>query len=387
MNTFKELVREADIKANFFSASFSSQLKKTTPPERIKLRKIENYIQIEYDFTTKKEFKNIEIEQLSEYLLDCFQNFKQCTIQTESEHIQVLKNKKNRCKIIRSKQTAQASTRTHNRTKNYIIPDHTPCDFLILLGIMTKEGVVKKAHYKKFKQINRFLEMVDDLYHSYTKNEIHIVDFGCGKSYLTFALYYYFSKVKHINLQITGVDIKKDVIQHCNEIAEKLSYSTLKFVHGFIHDFKTDKPVDFVVTLHACDTATDDAILFSVEQKAEHMMFVPCCQHELNKQLKNKDASMLLKHGIFKDRLTALVTDAMRTHLLELAGYKVQSMEFIDLEHTAKNILLRCSKTSRSSEQITILSEQYKHFRHLFSIQPYLESEMKKRKLVKDKEV
>ncbi len=241
---------------------------------------------------------------------------------------------------------------------------------------MQPNGKVKSNYFKKFKQINRFLELVDDIYKDDTNESIHIVDFGCGKSYLTFALYYYFNTVKKKSPKITGIDLKQEVIDHCNEIAHKLDYSNLNFRHGFIHNFSTDSPIDFVVTLHACDTATDDAILFSLKHKVNKMMFVPCCQHELNKQISNIESKILIDHGIFRDRLTALITDTMRSQLLEVCGYKVQNMEFIDLEHTAKNILLRCQKVERSEKQKSISLEKYIAFKNQWSIDPYLEKQM-----------
>ena len=257
-----------------------------------------------------------------------------------------------------------------------------PCDFLIEIGVMEPSGKVKPNYFKKFRQINRFLELVDDLFKEESDKKLHIVDFGCGKSYLTFAIYYYFSKIKKRETLITGIDLKQEVIDHCNSIAKKLDYKGLKFAHGYIHDFKIDIPIDFVVTLHACDTATDDAILFSLNHKVDKMMFVPCCQHELNKQLSNESSNIMLKHGIFKDRLTALVTDTMRSQLLESCGYKVQSMEFIDLEHTAKNILLRCSQANKSKEQKEQSLDKYKDFKKQWNIHPYLEQEMLVKKFI-----
>jgi SAM-dependent methyltransferase len=242
---------------------------------------------------------------------------------------------------------------------------------------MAPNGKVKSNYYNKFKQINRFLEMVDDLYKGIAPGEsLHAVDFGCGKSYLTFALYHYFKNIKKIDIEITGIDLKQEVINHCNEIAQKIGFEKLKFAHGFIHDFKTEKKIDFVVTLHACDTATDDAILFSLNNQAEKMMFVPCCQHELNKQLSNHPSQILLKHGIFKDRMTEIVTDTMRSQLLEVCGYKVQSMEFIDLAHTAKNVLLRCTKVPRDEKSKELAYEKYLEFKKQWSISPYLEKQL-----------
>lgn len=308
--------------------------------------------------------------------------FKQVLLKDKNFEAQILINKKLKEKII----TKEIEVKTkHNRQKNYLIPDGEKCAFLVEIGVMQSNGKVKPNHYKKFRQINRFLEMVDDLFKNENKELYHIVDFGCGKSYLTFALYHYFINIKKVNAKITGIDLKQEVIDHCNNIAKNIDFHDLKFVHGFIHDFKTDDDIDFVVTLHACDTATDDAILFSLNHQASKMMFVPCCQHELNKQIENSNSQIMLKHGIFKDRMTALVTDTMRTQLLEACGYKVQSMEFIDLEHTAKNILLRCVKTERLSSQNQQAYQKYLDFKKQWNINPYLEKQLESQNFLRFK--
>jgi hypothetical protein len=329
-------------------------------------------VKVEFRHQKHNDIKTVKKNDLD--LESYFTEFKQCLIKDSKSESQILLNKKRKSKII-TKETKELSTK-HNRQKNYLIPDGEKCDWLIEIGVMDTNGKVKSNYYKKFRQINRFLEMVDDLYKSAEDKKYHLIDFGCGKSYLTFALYHYFTVIKKFETSITGIDLKQEVIDHCNDVAKKVNFNNLKFVHGFIHDFKTDDPIDFVVTLHACDTATDDAILFSLKHNAQKMMFVPCCQHELNKQIQNQKSNIMLKHGIFKDRVTALVTDTMRTQLLEASGYKVQSMEFIDLEHTAKNILLRCVKTNKSDKQKDDAFKLYQDFRDQWEISPYLEKMM-----------
>jgi SAM-dependent methyltransferase len=374
-----KLLTNALIKSTLENATFSSPKSKTTEARSIHIQTLKDELNLKVEFRLKKhnDIKTISKEKfLDDHLSDFFTNYKQCLIKTDNSEIQILINKKGNAKII-TKNKKIIDSKKHNRQKNYLIPDGTPCDFLIEIGIMDKYGKVKPNFYKKFKQINRFLEMVDDLYKSSNKDQFHIVDFGCGKSYLTFAVYYYFNVIKKSKVQITGIDLKQEVIDHCNNIALKLNYTELKFVHGFIHDFKVDSEIDFVITLHACDTATDDAILFSLKHQAENMMFVPCCQHELNKQINNKDSDILLKHGIFKDRMTAIVTDTIRSQLLESCGYKVQSMEFIDLEHTAKNILLRCVKTNKTQAQKENALKKYYSFKEQWNIQPYLEKKLR----------
>lgn len=248
----------------------------------------------------------------------------------------------------------------HNRIKNYIIAEGTPVLFLISLGIMTPEGKVINSRYDKFKQINRFLEYIDDILPSVMeqkKSESHplkIADFGCGKSYLTFAVHYFLTQIKKIDCRIVGLDLKKDVIEHCNKLAKDFGCEGLIFKTGDIAEYSDSEPEnnpDIIITLHACDTATDYALKYAVEKNAKAILSVPCCQHEINQQLeKNKkllsesEANVLapvFKHGLLRERVSALLTDSLRADYLERCGYKVDVMEFIDMSHTPKNILLR----------------------------------------------
>ena len=257
----------------------------------------------------------------------------------------------------------------HNRIKNYIIAEGTPVPFLISLGVMTPDGKVVNSRYDKFKQINRFLEYINDILPSVMelkKSESHplqIADFGCGKSYLTFAVHYFLTQIKKIDCTIVGLDLKKDVIEHCNKLAKDFGCEGLIFKTGNIAEYSDSEPEhnpDIVITLHACDTATDFALKYAVEKKAKAILSVPCCQHEINQQLeKNKkeiaesEASVLapvLKHGLLRERTAALITDALRADYLERWGYKVDVMEFIDMSHTPKNILLRCVRKSNAKD-------------------------------------
>ena len=233
------------------------------------------------------------------------------------------------------------------RKKNYIIQEGSPVPFLQALGVMTDAGKVVAAKYDKFRQINRFLELLDDVLPAVPQRgaPLKILDFGSGKSYLTFAVQYFLESVKKIPCQITGVDLKKDVVDSCADLARRLGISNMDFICGDIAAYKGMNP-DIVITLHACDTATDYALAFAVEQKAKAILSVPCCQREINSQLKkdsNKDFSALLKHGIFRERFSALVTDAVRAELLEERGYNVQVLEFIDMEGTPKNLMIRAT--------------------------------------------
>ena len=233
----------------------------------------------------------------------------------------------------------------HNRTKHYILEEGKPVDFLVGLGVQTPDGRVTRARFDKFRQINRYLEFIEDVIDELPKDRtIRIIDFGCGKSYLTFAMYYYLHELQHRDIQVTGLDLKTDVIRHCNELAEKLGYDRLKFERGDISTYEGTDVAEMVVTLHACDLATDYALDKAVKWGARVILAVPCCQHELNRQIKCDPLKPVLKYGIIKERVAALLTDALRANLLEQQGYETQILEFIDMEHTPKNLLIRAVK-------------------------------------------
>ena len=225
----------------------------------------------------------------------------------------------------------------------------TKVPFLVDLGVMNKEGKIHRPAYDKFKQINRFLEFIEDILPALSRErEVTILDFGCGKSYLTFAMYYYLKELKKYDVHIIGLDLKEDVIRKCNGLAEKYGYEKLHFLCGDIAEYEGVQKVDMVVTLHACDKATDYALAKAVEWDAQVILSVPCCQHELNDQIQNKLLSPVLKYGLLKERMSALLTDGIRAELLESKGYSTQILEFIDMEHTPKNLLIRAVKTGRS---------------------------------------
>ncbi len=241
----------------------------------------------------------------------------------------------------------ELSDLSHNRGKQYILQEGVPVDFLVGLGVQTSEGKITKNRYDKFRQINRYLEFIEDVLDKLpTGRTIRIIDFGCGKSYLTFAMYYYLHVLQKRDICVTGLDLKKDVIAHCNELAEKCGYDKLTFEVGDISTYEGSDAVDMVVSLHACDTATDYALEKAVKWGASVIMAVPCCQHEINKQVSCSQLQPLLKYGLIKERMSALITDAVRADLLEGKGYDTQILEFIDMEHTPKNLLIRAVKRS-----------------------------------------
>lgn len=302
-------------------------------------------------------------EELAEFIeKHAGKTFKNCLIRTESEEISYLGNKKGNVTKLVKKTTSENSAGKKNilwkncgKQKNYLIPEGNPVPFMVLLGLMTSDGKVISSKHDKFRQINRFLEFIDDILpeiQKQTKNRtIRIADFGCGKSYLTFAVHYFLTEIKHLEAEIIGLDLKKDVIDYCNKIAAQLNLKGLKFDTGNIADYNYQNEPDIVITLHACDTATDFALNYAVKHGCKAILSVPCCQHELNSQL-NKNSvpdefKPLLKYGIIKERFAALATDALRGEILESAGYSVQLLEFIDMEHTPKNILIRAVKKQK----------------------------------------
>lgn len=287
-------------------------------------------------------------EQLIEYLTTLFQ---QAEVKCEDETLIILVSKKGTVTVKqkrgRAAEEADKPERdlSHDRTKNYILPEGKPVDFLVALGVQLPDGTITKARYAKFRQINRYLEFVADVLEELPSDRpIRIVDFGCGKSYLTFAMYYYLKELCGREIRVTGLDLKEEVIRRCNELAEKFGYDGLSFEQGDIRNYTGADEVDMVVSLHACDKATDYALEKAIRWGAKVIMAVPCCQHELNGQLQCEALKPLLKYGVIKERMAALVTDALRANILEQQGYETQILEFIDVEHTPKNLLIRAVK-------------------------------------------
>lgn len=279
--------------------------------------------------------------------------FRQGQIHSTGEEVTVLVSKKGVVTIKRKKNAVGVAPKaerdlSHNRTKQYILPEGEPVDFLVGLGVQSPDGHIAKARYDKFRQINRYLEFIEDILDKLPADRtIRIIDFGCGKSYLTFAMYYYLHKKQGRDIQVTGLDLKTDVIQHCNELAQKLGYDKLAFEQGDISSYKGADKVDMVVSLHACDKATDYALEKAVKWGASVILAVPCCQHELNQQIHCDTLQPVLKYGLIKERMSALITDALRANLLEQSGYDTQILEFIDMEHTPKNLMIRAVKSNR----------------------------------------
>lgn len=355
MKNLREYLEE-QINENLIQATLSASRNKNGI-SKVKIRPIQLKGQICYQASategTKVLHKNYERMQLIEYLeSELAENFGQFQAQGAVTDGVVLVSKKGKMTIKQKHHAPKEKVKiqAHNRVKQYILKEGVPVPFLIDLGVMNGQGKIVHARYDKFRQINRFLEFIEDILPRLSRErEVTILDFGCGKSYLTFAMYY-LRELKGYDVNIIGLDLKTDVIEKCNSLAIRYGYEKLHFYHGDIADYEGVSSVDMVVTLHACDTATDYALAKAVEWGAEVILSVPCCQHEVNKQIRNEMLEPVLRYGILKERMSALITDAVRANLLESKGYETQILEFIDMEHTPKNLLIRAVKTGKRSD-------------------------------------
>lgn len=324
-------------------------------------------------YTQKQAFhENIPSEDLLQALENTIQDhyLQVNAFSSEREHC-ILLSKKGTCTyretVMPAESRAAAVREEHNRKKQYILEEGKPITPLVDMGVFTREGKVVRSMYDKFRQINRFLEILEDELANWKGDSIHVIDFGCGKSYLTFIVYYYLTEIRGIRAEIIGLDLKADVIEKCSRAAQNYGYDGLHFEKGDINGYKTPFDVDLVMTLHACDTATDYALYNAVQWKAKLIFSVPCCQHELNGQMEPGTLPILSRYGILKERFCALATDAIRGNLLEYCGYRTQLMEFIDMAHTPKNILIRAvrrpvsnaKKQQEALEQVRALTNEF----------------------------
>ena len=355
MDTLKDILKES-LTEEFISATLSNPRTKDGAM-KMKVRGIKKrdvlLFQCE-EFKNNQAFHhNLTPEEAVDFLDEAMQHFKQMQLETTAMNVQVLVSKKGKMTIKKKHQCncKKKADFSHNRSKNYIIEEGRPVPFLQDLGVMTQSGEIVRTKFDKFRQINRFLEFIEDILPQLPKDrEVTILDFGCGKSYLTFAMYYYLHELKKYDIRIIGLDLKTDVIKHCNQLAEKYGYEKLKFLEGNIADYTGVNEVDMVVTLHACDTATDFALAKAIGWNAKVILSVPCCQHELHFQMKNDVLEPIFSYGLLQERMAALVTDGLRAEYLRREGYDAQILEFIDMEHTPKNILIRAVYTGKRAE-------------------------------------
>lgn len=368
----QEIIKSNLAENKFLYGVFTTPRNKSDNPyKKITVRPIfiknENMIQFE-KFTEKQAFHdNCTYSMAADEIINLIINeYRNINIFTEDADFQLMVSKKGTVKIIEKEPTKQQKIEDHNKKKQYIINENEPCNFLTFLGVMNNEGAVYAKKYDKFKQINKFLEIVDDsLKSKKLEDDFMIIDFGCGKAYLTFALYYYFYYIRKVKVKIIGLDLKDEIIEFCNETAKKLEFENLEFIYGDIQNFEYKSNVDMIVTLHACDTATDAALVKAVKWNTDIILSVPCCQHEFYDKINNPDLEPMLKHGLVKERVSSLVTDSLRSLFLETKGYKVQLMEFIAMEHTPKNILIRAVKTNKDNIKAEKEYEDFKKFWNL----------------------
>ncbi len=328
-------------------------------------------------FTKTQAFqKNCLKEEAIVLIMEWMGEFKQLQMETVSEQISVLVSKKGKVTIQRKGQKTEVKRAevSHNRKKQYILEEGMDVPFLRELGVMTSEHKIVKSKFDKFRQINRFLEFIEDILPKLARDrEVTIIDFGCGKSYLTFAMYYYLRELKKYDVRIIGLDLKKDVILHCDALSKKYGYEKLTFLQGDIADYTGVDKVDMVVTLHACNTATDIALAKAVKWNAEVILSVPCCQHELNGQIQSDVLAPILQYGLIKERMASLITDGLRAEYLQTEGYEVQVLEFIDMDHTPKNILIRGVKTkAQDAKRKEEIMKQIEVCQTFLSVDPML---------------
>lgn len=379
IDMFQQLLKLIENKT-LIAATVSQPRSKSDEVKRVKMKPVElkgiYHIQLEYQYERVLKHENIEISNLAPKLEELLQQFRQVQAEFEEQkiHIQLSKKFKVLWKSYQV-QTKKVVNLSHNRKKNYLLSEDTAYPFLVRLGVQTTDGKVKKQKHDKFRQINRFVEFIDDALEYLPKDRpVRILDFGSGKSYLTFALYHYLRIEKGLDIRVTGLDLKKEVIEECQQIANDLNYDHLEFLVGDINDYNEETAVDMVVTLHACDIATDMALARAVKWGAKVILSVPCCQHELNSQLSSPTLDIMLQHGLIKERFAALATDSIRVELLKLVGYEAQLLEFIDMEHTPKNILIRAYFTGHKPSEDE--QKKYKAFIDFLGATPFLEKEL-----------
>ncbi|MDG2130761.1 MAG: SAM-dependent methyltransferase [Fuerstiella sp.] len=370
------LISDSVLDGSFRKAVFSKPVEKTsTGPSRIDVRPVMLKGGVKLQVTRRvgaQEFhENVDTKE-GVALMQRFAGvvFRDVHYGTSAEKWIARHSRKGKCTLTRGKSADRPpeSNTSHNRNRKHLIPDGEPCPFLIATGIMSANGRVRAKHYAKFRQINRYVEFIHDILDRLPADDtINVVDFGCGKSYLTFATHHFFQNVCGRQVSITGLDRRQDVVETCNGIVRELGLENIHFTVGDIADFQSAGQVHLTISLHACDTATDDALAAAVAWGTDVILAVPCCQHELSTQLPKNHLPLFSGHGILHDKFSSLATDAIRAGLLECAGYETRVMEFIDMEHTAKNLLIRAIKrtgvdtatTGHGREQMQVFCQQF----------------------------
>ena len=331
-------------------------------------------MQIELFTKTQSFAHNYNYDEFSEIINTIMlDSFFQLNIITNEYNYSFKYTKKNHLlsNKIKNKEIKTLLNVSHNKQKKYILNDGNIIPPLVDLGVMTQDGKIVPSYYDKYRQINRFLEIIDDTIKDFKEQELNIIDFGCGKSYLTFIVYYYLVNIKKIKTNIIDLDLKADVIKKCNEIAKNYGYNSLNFEIGDISLYKPHFRVDLIITLHACDVATDYAMYHAIKLHSKYLLSVPCCQHEINNQIK-KSSSFLASYGIVKERMSALLTDTIRAKLLEYSGYNVDILEFVDFDASPKNLLVRAKYTGNSNakalDEVNQILDEFKIVQTLYKL-------------------
>ena len=389
MNDLKKVLANS-FNPQIYKIILSKPRSKSADIKKIVISQINEAYHLEKFTATQVFNENLGSGQLSEFLAQALEDdFLQYNGWDDQFEYIIQISKKGKPAMTR-KAVSQAPARvaSHNREKNYLLQEGVVIPPLVDMGIFTKEGKVVKSMHDKFRQINRFVEIIDDeIKHLDPDAPLHVIDFGCGKSYLTFILYYYLTEIKNIKVRMIGLDLKSDVIDRCNASARKYGYDQLSFERGDIHAYQAEFPVDMIITLHACDTATDYALYNAIKWDARLIFSVPCCQHELNNQIETAELSLLTKYGIVKERTAALITDAIRGSLLEACGYKVQLLEFVDLAHTPKNILIRAKKTRSTATKKAQALTEVNNAIETFTLAPTLYQLLEQDKLINSNKI
>lgn len=326
-------------------------------------------------FTDKQAFhEKITQDRIVTYCQEYLeQGFSQLNAWTDENELSIKISKKKKVFLSKGKSTSIVKAYTqNNRKKQYYLEEGTVIPPLVDMGIFTPEGKIISSMYDKYRQINKFIQFIEEAVDKAKLTSLNIVDFGCGKSYLTFVVYYYLTNIKGLDVTMTGLDLKEDVIKKCQETAIKYGYDKLSFKVGDVAVYESDKPVDMVITLHACDTATDYALYHAIRWNSQIIISVPCCQHELNGQIQSEDYGILTRYGLLKERTSAIMTDAIRANLLEYSGYKTQILEFIDFTHTPKNLLIRAVRSNISKEHRSLMLKEVDSLKEQFNLNPTL---------------
>lgn len=365
----EKIVNDKLVKVIMSNGTYKEFHKVVMRPIMIKNKKM---YQLEMFTKTQAFHQNVDEKQAKELVLEIMESMKQMDAFMVDEVKTIKRTKKGKIMEHSHKQITKKAEVTHNRQKQYLLQEGIAIPAFIDLGIMNQDGTIIKAKYDKFKQINRFIEMVDDVLQGEKKQHLNIIDFGCGKSYLTFILYYYLVEIRKLSVKIVGLDLKKEVIKNCNAIKDRYGYENLSFELGDIHGYQPDFDVDMVISLHACDVATDFALANAIQWKSKYILSVPCCQKEVNRTIQ-EEYNPILNYGLLKERYSALVTDTIRSQVLEACGYQVQVLEFVDMMHSPKNILLRCRLQQAKTVQ---LSAEFKDWLSSMHLQPMLLKEL-----------